>query len=78
MTWRRLLGKIVIVTGMHKVPESCSKCRYYDSMGNRPGRGNDGICTARPSFFSTSSICITKERLPNCPLRLVEKDGPHA
>ena len=77
MKWRQLLGKIVIVTGMHKVPESCSKCRYYDSMGNRHGRGNDGACTARPAFWSTSSIIVTKERLPNCPLCLVEKENNH-
>lgn len=77
MKWRHLLGKIVVVTRMQKLPESCSRCGYYDSMGNSPGRWNDGICTARTTYFSTSSISVTKERLPNCPLQLVERGDHH-
>lgn len=72
MTWRKLLGKVVVVTRMRKIPKGCIFCPFYDSMGGTPGRHNDGICTALRNR-STSSVKISKERLPDCPLQIVEK-----
>lgn len=66
-----LRGKIVVVTNMRAVPRTCSQCKYYDSMGGAPGRGNDGVCTARGTLYSTASIRPSKERLENCPLQIV-------
>lgn len=63
-----LPGKIVIVTGLRKIPESCSKCKYYDSMGGHGGRRNDGICIARAYPYTTRRINVSKERLTTCPL----------
>lgn len=69
-----LRGKIVVVTEMRKLPRTCSQCKYYDSMGGSPGRGNDGVCTARATLYSTQSISTTKARLDNCPLRMITGD----
>ena len=69
-----LRGKIVVVTAIRKMPRTCSQCKCYDSMGGSPGRGNDGVCTARATLYSTQSISTTKERLDNCPLRMITGD----
>lgn len=69
-----LRGKIVVVTEMRKLPRTCSQCKYYDSMGGSPGRGNDGTCTARATLYSTQHISTSKERLDNCPLRVVTEN----
>lgn len=66
-----LRGTIVVTTQLRKIPESCSKCKYYDSMGGNPGRWNSGVCSARATLWSTEHIRVTKERLENCPLRYV-------
>lgn len=67
-----LIGKVVIVTQMRNIPHTCQQCKYYDNMGGRPGRYSEGVCTARGTLYSTESIRVSKERLPNCPLRKVE------
>ena len=69
-----LCGKIVIVTEMRRLPRRCSQCKYYDSMGGSPGRGNDGACSARGTLWSTRNISPSKERLDNCPLRMITDD----
>lgn len=69
-----LPGKIVVVTGMRRIPEACNKCTYYDSMGNRSKRHNDGVCTARGYLYTTRHINVTKERLPTCPLVKIEEE----
>lgn len=66
-----LRGKIVVVTELRKLPRTCSQCKYYDSMGGSPGRGNYGVCSARATLWSTHSIRTSKERLDNCPLRMI-------
>lgn len=73
MSMKRLLGKIVVVTQMRKMPSCCAKCGYYDKMGNGPGPGNDGACMAFSGYgaMATRKIAVTKERLPNCPLEKV-------
>lgn len=69
---KKLLGKIIIVTKMRKIPRSCSLCGYYDSTGQHPGgRRNYGVCTARATLYSTERINVSKERLDNCPLRMI-------
>lgn len=67
-----LIGKVVVVTQLRSIPKNCSSCKYYDSMGGRPGRGNDGACTAKGTYYSTQTIQPSKEWLETCPLRLVE------
>ena len=42
-----LLGKVVVVTQMKKIPTACAYCKYYENMGGNRGRGSDGVCTAR-------------------------------
>lgn len=73
MSMKRLLGKVVVVTKMRRIPKCCAQCGYYDSMGNNPGRGNDGSCMAFSSYgpMSTRRIAVSKERLPDCPLEKV-------
>lgn len=66
-----LLGKIVVVTQMRKIPAACQMCKYYENMGGISGYSNDGACTARGTIYATRSIKVSKERLPNCPLRMV-------
>lgn len=66
-----LRGKVVVVTQLRKIPAACSQCKYYDSMGGNPGRGNDGVCSARATLYSTSHIQSSKERLKDCPLRII-------
>jgi hypothetical protein len=73
-----LLGKIVVVTKMRKMPHSCLMRKYYDNMGGTVGRSNNGVCTAQGTMYSTERIAVSKERLWCCPLRRVgegEKDG---
>jgi hypothetical protein len=70
-----ILGKIVIVTKMRKIPKSCSICKYYDCMGGVVGRYNDGVCTANGNLVSTRGISTSKDRLKNCPLILVEGEN---
>ena len=72
-----LSGKIVVVTQLRKIPSACSKCKYYESMGGKPGRGNNGICSARAILYSTSHIQPSKERLEDCPLRVVGGGRKH-
>lgn len=75
MRTKSVNGKVVIVTGLRTIPRSCSVCKYYDCLGNRNKRQNDGICTARGYNYSTRHINVSKERLQTCPLVLVEKEG---
>ena len=46
-----LLGKVVVVTQMKKIPTACAYCKYYEN--------------------ATRGIRVSKERLDNCPLRLI-------
>lgn len=69
-----LLGKVVVVTGMRKIPKSCTRCPFYDNMGGRSGHINNGVCTATGSYRSTEGIQVTKMRLDSCPLKL-DDDG---
>ena len=69
-----LPGKIVVVTGMRRIPSACIKCTFYDNMGNKSRRRNDGVCGARGYFYTTRNINVTKERLPTCPLVKVESE----
>ena len=62
-----LLGKVVVVTQMRKIPA----CKYYENMGGNRGRGSDGVCTARGTLYATRGIRVSKERLDNCPLRII-------
>ena len=65
-----LIGKIVVVTGLRVLPKSCVQCKFYENMGGNPGRSNNGACRAL-DYCSTRSIAVSKERLPNCPLRMI-------
>lgn len=69
-----LIGKIVVVTNLRKIPRSCGECKYYDNMGETRGYRNDGICTARGTIYTTRHIQTSKERLDNCPLRMIAPD----
>ena len=66
-----LLGKVVVVTQMRKLPAACQMCKYYENMGGNRGRGSDGVCTARGTLYATRGIRVSKERLDNCPLRII-------
>lgn len=66
-----LLGKVVVVTQMKKIPTACAYCKYYENMGGNRGRGSDGVCTARGTLYATRGIRVSKERLDNCPLRII-------
>ena len=66
-----LLEKVVVVTQMKKIPTACAYCKYYENMGGNRGRGSDGVCTARGTLYATRGIRVSKERLDNCPLRIV-------
>lgn len=66
-----LLGKVVVVTQMRKIPEACQMCKYYENMGGNRGRGSDGVCTARGTLYATRGIRVSKERLDNCLLRII-------
>lgn len=46
-----LLGKVVVVTQMKKIPTACAYCKYYENMGGNRGRGSDGACTAAGHFM---------------------------
>lgn len=48
-----LLGKVVVVTQMRKIPAACQMCKYYENMGGNRGRGSDGACTARGTLYAT-------------------------
>ena len=65
-----LIGKIVVVTGLRVLPKSCGQCKFYENMGGTPGRSNNGACRAL-NYWSTRSIAVSKDRLPNCPLRMI-------
>jgi hypothetical protein len=66
-----LLGKVVVVTQMRKIPAACQMCKYYENMGGNRGRGSDGVCTARGTLYATRGIRVSKERLDNCPLHII-------
>ena len=66
-----LLGKVVVITQMRKIPTACAYCKYYENMGGKQGYGNDGACTARGVIYATRGIRVSKERLRNCPLRVI-------
>lgn len=66
-----LLGKVVVITQMRKIPTACAYCKYYENMGGNRGRGSDGACTARGTLYATRGIRVSKERLDNCPLRII-------
>lgn len=65
-----LIGKIVVVTGLRVLPKSCMRCKFYENMGGTRGSTNDGACRAL-DYWSTRSIAVSKDRLPNCPLRRI-------
>ena len=69
-----LLGKVVVVTGMRKIPKCCIRCHFYDNMGGKSGHTNSGACKANGSYRSTEGIQVTKMRLDSCPLVMVD-DG---
>lgn len=69
-----LSGKVVVVTQMRKIPKTCNQCKYYDNMGGVSGRYNSGVCAARGTLYSTEHIMSSKQRLENCPLRLIEEE----
>ena len=69
-----LIGKVVVVTGMRKIPMCCIRCPFYDNMGGKSGHINYGVCKANGSYRSTSGIQVTKMRLDSCPLKVVD-DG---
>lgn len=52
-------------------PTACAYCKYYENMGGNRGRGSDGVCTARGTLYATRGIRVSKERLDNCPLRII-------
>lgn len=66
--------KIIIETGLKKIPNSCMKCEYFISLFTIPefSSKNDGHCTALSRGNDTRNIVVSKERLKNCPLREVE------
>ena len=33
-----LLGKVVVITQMRKIPTACAYCKYYENMGGNRGR----------------------------------------
>ena len=66
-----LLGKVVVITQMRKIPTAYAYCKYYENMGGNRGRGSDGACTARGTLYATRGIRVSKERLDNCPLRII-------
>ena len=66
-----LLEKVVVVTQMKKIATACAYCKYYENMGGNRGRGSDGVCTARGTLYATRGIRVSKERLDNCPLRII-------
>lgn len=66
-----LLGKVVVITQMRKIPTACAYCKYYENMGGNRGRSSDGVCTARGTLYATRGIRVSKERLDNCPLRII-------
>lgn len=66
-----LLGKVVVITQMKKIPTACAYCKYYENMGGNRGRGSDGACAARGTLYATRGIRVSKERLDNCPLRII-------
>jgi hypothetical protein len=41
------------------------------SDDEKPDMYNNGACTAEGSYRSTEHICVTKQRLKSCPLRIV-------
>lgn len=54
-----------------EIPSACAYCKYYENMGGNRGRGSDGVCTARGTLYATRGIRVSKERLDNCPLRII-------
>ena len=54
-----LLGKVVVVTQMKKIPTACAYCKYYENMGGNRGRGSDGACTARGTLYATRGIRVS-------------------
>ena len=66
-----LLGKVVVVTQMRKIPAACQMCKYYENMGGNRGRGSDGVCTARGTLYATRGIRESKERLDYSPPRII-------
>lgn len=50
-------------------PQKNTECNKRN-CGNR-GRGSDGACTARGTLYATRGIRVSKERLDNCPLRII-------
>lgn len=38
-----LLGKVVVVTQMRKIPAACQMCKYYENMGGNRGRKSASI-----------------------------------
>ena len=68
-----LYGKVVVVTKIKNVPQSCNRCPYYRTgpyMKHLIGF-NCGACWINgwPEYIKYTKV--SKERLPDCPLRLV-------
>lgn len=51
-----LLGKVVVITQMRKIPTACAYCKYYENMGGNRGRGSDGACTARGTLYAAAEF----------------------
>ena len=58
-----LLGKVVVVTQMRKIPAACQMCKYYENMGGNRGRGSDGVCTARGTPVSYTHLTLPTKRI---------------
>lgn len=65
-------NRIAVVTKMRRIPPCCRNCAYYNSMGTARGMRNYGACVAMGRAVSTEKIQVSKERLPGCPLRMIE------
>ena len=48
----------------------CRKCDNIREVHD-PRKGRDGVCTARGTLYATRGIRVSKERLDNCPLRII-------
>lgn len=55
-----LLGKVVVVTQMKKIPTACAYCKYYENMGGNRGRGmavgDEYLASVRHSVRLSSTV----------------------
>lgn len=45
-----LLGKVVVITQMRKIPTACAYCKYYENMGGNRGRGRTALARLAGRF----------------------------